>query len=304
VNESFALIIGILLNIALKEPQNKYHPVAYIGNIINYFKKFFYKKSILHGGIFYFFIQSIFFIILYLLLIITDFNLLFETFIYFSFISTSSMREHALSIYKSLKNDNKTSKEKLKMIVSRDVENMDNKKIISSAIESIGENFNDAFFAPFFYTILFGHYGLLFYKITNTLDAMIGYKNEQYEKFGKISAKMDDLLNFIPSRIQLFIIIPVTQILFNNAKSSFMTFFNYRLSLTSPNSGSGISLFAGALNITLGGDTYYNGNNLKKPFIIGGNENLTDEKILDAILLYISSSIFTIILYIVFVGIF
>ncbi|ADR20011.1 adenosylcobinamide-phosphate synthase CbiB [Calditerrivibrio nitroreducens] len=299
------LVLAILIDIVFGELPNKIHPVAIIGKLISVYENIFYNLKNKFLGGFLLFISThitIITVIFFLLKILKSNYLLFplKVFIVYSLISVRGMIDHAMKIYQALSIDINLAKENLKLIVSRDVDAMNEQDIIKSSIESIAENFCDAFFAPIFYGVIFGIYGIIFYRVTNTLDAMVGYKNEKYMEFGKFSARSDDILNFIPARLQLIILLPVSQILFKNGLNSLEIYKKFRNTLSSPNSGCGISLFAGALNITLGGDTYYFGKLVNKPLITGGGDLLTKQKLLDAIFLYLYSAIFTVLLIIIF----
>ncbi|MGA1862069.1 adenosylcobinamide-phosphate synthase CbiB [Deferribacter thermophilus] len=299
------LVLAILIDIVFGELPNKIHPVAIIGKLISIYENIFYNLKNKFLGGFLLFISThftILFVIFLLLKIIKSNYLLFalKVFLVYSSISVKGMIDHAMKIYQALSININLAKENLKLIVSRDVEAMNEQDIIKSTIESVAENFNDSFFAPIFYGAIFGIYGIIFYRITNTLDAMVGYKNEKYIEFGKFSAKSDDILNFIPARLQTAVLLPVAQILFRNGLNALKIYKKFRNSLPSPNAGCGISLFAGALNITLGGNTYYFRRLVDKPLIEGGSDLLTKQKILDAIFLYLYSAIFTVLLIIIF----
>ncbi|UOD34942.1 cobalamin biosynthesis protein CobD [Deferribacteraceae bacterium V6Fe1] len=300
------IILAVLIDIVFGELPNRFHPVAYIGKLITFYEKKLYNlENKLLGG-FYLFIFStitvLAFVIIFIKILDTNKYLVFilkVLIVYFS-ISIRGMIDHALGVYRLLTKDINLAKEKVKLIVSRDIESMGEGDIIKSTIESIAENFNDAFFAPIFYGLIFGIYGMVFYRVVNTLDAMVGYKNKKYIEFGKFSAKCDDMLNFIPARLQIFVLLPVIHLLYKNGFNALNSYFKYKNALSSPNSGYGISIFAGALNVTLGGDTYYFGKLVKKPLIVGGYESLSEQKIIDAIFLYLNGAIFCTLLIMIF----
>ncbi|KAA0257847.1 cobalamin biosynthesis protein CobD [Deferribacter autotrophicus] len=297
------LILAVLLDIIFGELPNRFHPVALNGRMISYYEKIFYKvENRVFGGTFLFIASQLTVLsVIYLLSKMFKGNQFllfsFKTFVFYSFLSIKGMKDHAMEIFYLLFHDVEEAKKRLKYIVSRDVDGMDEEKIVKSVVESVGENFNDAFFAPIIYAAVFGVYGIAFYRVANTLDAMVGYRNEKYEKFGKFSAKMDDILNYVSARLQVVPLILSAGLLFKRSKEAFNAFLKFRNALSSPNAGCGISIFAGALNITLGGDTYYFGKLIKKPDIVGGDEKVTPFKILDAVELYFSAAILTLIFY-------
>ncbi|MGA1846301.1 adenosylcobinamide-phosphate synthase CbiB [Deferribacter abyssi] len=297
------LTLAVLIDIIFGELPNRFHPVALIGKMISYYEKIFYKVgNKVFGGVFLFIASQLTVLsVIYLLSKMFKGNQFllfsFKTFVFYSFLSIKGMKDHAMEIFYLLFHDVEEAKKRLKYIVSRDVDGMDEEKIVKSVVESVGENFNDAFFAPIIYAAVFGVYGIAFYRVANTLDAMVGYRNEKYEKFGKFSAKADDILNYIPARMQIVPLILSAELLFKRGKEAFGTFLKFKNTLSSPNAGCGISIFAGALNITLGGDTRYFGKLVKKPNIAGGDEKIIPFKILDATELYFSAAILTLIFY-------
>jgi len=156
---------------------------------------------------------------------------------------------------------------KLSQIVGRDTQNLSEDKIVKAAIESIAESTNDGIVAPLFYLILGGPVLAIIYKAINTLDSMVGYKNERYIHFGWFSAKLDDIANFLPSRIN-GLLIPVSSfILRKNFRDSFKIMLRDGRKHPSPNSGISEAAMAGALGIRLGGPSTYHGELQDKPYI-------------------------------------
>lgn len=164
----------------------------------------------------------------------------------------------------------------LKALVGRDTERLSEKKIRTAVVESLSENLNDAVLAPLFYLFLGGFPGLVFYKTVNTLDSMVGYRDERYLKFGWFSAKMDDLLNYLPARIAGLTIVMSSFILggFSSARRSLTIMLRDGKKHLSPNSGIPEAALAGFLGIQMGGPHFYKGVLIEKPYI--GEEYLTD----------------------------
>lgn len=269
-----ALFGAFILDYLFGDPSNKYHPVFYMGKLLKTLEKTFYKKGSIAEGL----------IVTLLSIIIVGgvaVGLLFITyhlswvayftlntlFMYYS-LSIKSLAQHALKISDTFeKSGEDAAAEELSMIVSRDTAGMDEERIAVSAIESIGENFVDGVLSPIFYSMFFGGAGAVVFKVVSTMDSMFGYKNKKYINFGKVPAKLDDVLNFIPARLA-----PVP-IFFSSWVSGFgcceamKTFIKFRKMHDSPNAGHGISLFAGALGVKLGGSVMYGGVMKTKPFI-------------------------------------
>jgi adenosylcobinamide-phosphate synthase len=155
---------------------------------------------------------------------------------------------------------------KLRMLVSRDVDGMNENSIASSAIETLAENFSDSAVATLFYAALGGAPFAWIHRVSNTLDAMVGYKTDEYAEFGYASAKLDDVLNFIPARLSV-VMVALASICSNAAADAVSRARGEGRSLPSPNSGYPIAAFAGALGVKLCGPVKYFGVLKDKPFI-------------------------------------
>lgn len=243
------------------------HPIVLMGNYILWFEKKFYKDSIVRGAILTLTLLLIVFIITSLLALID--NIFFQALLA-SFSLASKM------LYKSVKNvitaDN--PKEAIAMLVSRDTKNMNESDINKASIETYAENLSDGVIAPLFYLLCFGIVGAFIYKAINTLDSMVGYRNERYENFGKFPAKLDDIVNYIPARITAILIA-----IFFASKESFLNFHRHGIRHESTNAGHPISAMALALNIKLGGPTYYFSKLKNKPYFGKGNEYISNQHV-------------------------
>jgi adenosylcobinamide-phosphate synthase len=163
------------------------------------------------------------------------------------------------------------------MLVSRDTADLSESGVNKAAIETYAENLSDGVIAPLFYLLLFGLPGIILYKAVNTLDSMVGYRTERYEKFGKPSARLDDLLNYIPSRLTALLI------MFLSGTKPLPGFYENGRLHESPNAGHPITAMALALNLTLGGDTRYFGEMKKKAAFGSGREAITEEDVRSAL---------------------
>ena len=187
--------------------------------------------------------------------------------IYFC-ISARSLEDAAMKIHGCLlQNKVKEAREKVALIVGRDVDNYKGQGISRAAVETVAENLVDGVIAPLFFAAIGGAPLAMVYKMVNTLDSMIGYKNEQYMFFGKASARLDDILNLIPSRVSVPIISLATQILSGKGRRSLKTAITEGANHSSPNAGYPEAAFAGALAVKLNGPNYYNGQLVRKPYI-------------------------------------
>jgi adenosylcobinamide-phosphate synthase len=163
------------------------------------------------------------------------------------------------------------AREKLLMIVGRDTNDLDDEGVVRAAIETLSENTSDGVLAPMFYLALGGLPLALTYKAVNTLDSMVGYKNEKYMNIGWASAKLDDIFNYIPARITGVLIVAASYIYSGGKKEdairAFRTMLKDGSKHSSPNAGVPEAAMAGALGVRLGGPSYYDGELFDKPFI-------------------------------------
>jgi len=182
------------------------------------------------------------------------------------------------------------ARHRLSMIVGRDTQHLQRDEIIVATVESVVESTNDGVIAPLFYLILGGPVLAIAYRAINTLDSMVGYKNEKYMDFGWFSARLDDMANFIPARICGFLIPVSSFLLGKDFSSSFRIMLRDHKNHASPNSGIPEAAMAGALGIRLGGDTWYGGIFYKRPFMGEDKREIAAAMINSALVICIISS--------------
>jgi adenosylcobinamide-phosphate synthase len=173
-------------------------------------------------------------------------------------------------IYAVNEGDKEGARRKLSMIVGRDTKELDDKGVLKAVIETLSENASDGIIAPMFYFAIGGLPLAMAYKAVNTLDSMVGYRNEKYKNFGWASARLDDIANFIPARITGMLIVMATFILKMSVAAgrlSLRTMLRDGEKHLSPNSGIPEAAMAGALGIRLGGPSFYAGMLVEKPYI-------------------------------------
>jgi adenosylcobinamide-phosphate synthase len=256
------LLISIIVDLILGDPKNKIHPVAWLGKYINYFvpkiKNEGNKKYEKKNGILFTTLTITFFAVIIQLALVYLYHINFllmmilSIFILYSVIAIKGMEKHINAITKALQNnDIENARTNLSMIVSRNTRSLDEQHILSGAIESIADSIVDGILSPIFYFSLFGPTGAFIFRVINTLDSMIGYKESYFENIGWIAAKADTYANYIPSRIAAVLMIFAANI--NNAdwKNSITIFRKERNYTISLNSGHPISVLAGALRIRL-----------------------------------------------------
>ena len=211
------------------------------------------------------------------------FKTIFIAILCWPFLAIKSMYEHVKRVYDELNNNNiKKARQEVSMIVGRDTSQMMEEGIVSSCIESLAENTSDGIIAPLFWGAIFGLPGIVFYKTVNTLDSMIGYKTAKYQEFGWASARLDDIVNIIPSRLTCFLFALASKKPGNVLKISFQNAKNHR----SPNAGWPESAMAGALNIRLSGPRKYGNKFSNEPWLNPTGLLGKTQNILDALIIY------------------
>jgi len=240
------------------------HPVVLMGDFITAFQKRFYRDSIMSG------FWLVFWLLAAVLAFVTPISLIGNPWI-LGIIASSGIAGKML--YESVRNV-LSEPQSICYLVSRDTENLSDSDIRKAAIETYAENLSDGVIAPLFYLLVFGLVGLFLYKAINTLDSMVGYRNERYERFGKVSARLDDIANYLPSRIMAVMIL----VLFGNLSALKKT-WHYGSLHESPNAGYPIAAMALSLDLSLGGSTPYFGKMKEKPYFGEGKREITDDDI-------------------------
>ncbi|AIS51519.1 cobalamin biosynthesis protein CobD [Thermoanaerobacter kivui] len=305
------VVLAYILDLLIGDPEGYPHPVRIIGRMISSVESILrkYAKSgkvlKIAGFILCGFTVSVAFVTTYALLYIAGLISLYlkyalNVLIIYTCLATKDLGKAAGKVYEELsKDDIVEARKKLSLIVSRDTERLDIEGISRGAIETVAENISDGIIAPMFYAFIGGAPLAIFYKAASTLDSMVGYKNEKYIDLGFASAKLDDILNFIPARITGFLIAVSAFLMGYDCKNSWRIFLRDRLKHQSPNSAHGEAAVAGALNIQLGGLNYYFGKPEIKPTIGDRKEKITPQHIKDSIkIMYMTSFLGLIVFYI------
>ncbi len=188
--------------------------------------------------------------------------------LYYCF-SARTLEKEANLVGKALKTGGIVAgRKQVAMIVGREVNTLNETGVVSAAVETVAENFVDGFLSPLFFYFLGGVPLALAYKMVNTLDSMVGYKNQRYLFFGRAAARIDDVANYIPARLSVVIIFLAAFLLSRHrGKRAFVTAVKEGKRHKSPNAGYPEAAFAGALAVKLGGPNYYHGTLVEKPFI-------------------------------------
>jgi len=304
--KGYQVLLAFLLDLVIGDPRILPHPVCGIGKIIAKYEPLFRRLPLSEKiqGLFFFlgvvftlFLLGLIFCAFLSFLERVSFFLSQAIFIFVSslFLALRGLIDAGLMVEEALKRgDILLARRELKALVGRDTENLDKKEIRKAILESYAENLNDAVMAPLFWFSLLGFMGLLIYKTVNTLDSMVGYKNERYLNFGWFSARMDDFLNFLPARITAFLIafsalLYLGKEAFFRALSSIREFAHLH---PSPNSGYPEAALSGALGVKLLGPSFYEGKLIHKPYLgYSLHENYENALFIAIRLLYLSSFI-------------
>ena len=225
------------------------------------------------GGLLVITVVSLSFLVPWSILTIAGFfspwlKFVIETIFCYQIFATKCLKDESMNVYYPLKaHDIKEARVKLSWIVGRDTQELTEEEITKGAVETVAENTSDGVIAPMLYMFLGGAPLAFMYKGINTMDSMIGYKNDVYLYFGRCAAKLDDLANLIPARITGLVMIASAFICGLNGPGAWKIFWRDRYNHLSPNSAMTESVTAGALNIQLGGDHFYFGKLVHKDTI-------------------------------------
>lgn len=276
-----AVVLGFLLDLLLGDPRWLYHPVRIIGKLIDGFE--YLIRSLLPktkagerigGGILVALVVAVSTgipaVILYLLYhkvsIWVGFAL--ETFWCYQLLATKSLKVESMRVYERLTRGTlPEARTAVSMIVGRDTTELTEEGVTKATVETVAENTADGIIAPLIFMMIGGAAGGFLYKSINTMDSMVGYKNDKYRYFGTAAAKLDDVVNFLPARIAAWLMIAGSYLMGMDGKQAKKVYFRDRMNHSSPNSAQTESVMAGALDVQLAGDACYFGKILKKPTI-------------------------------------
>lgn len=296
----FAFIAGFVLDLLIGDPHFIPHPVRLIGSLISSLDKRLncdagynssekklnlikYKRGMLLAFtvIFATFAMSV-------IIIVAAYSInlyagvIAEAVMTWQILATKCLRVESMRVYDALRTDGvDAGRRAVSMIVGRDTSVLDAAGVTRAAVETIAENTSDGVIAPMLYTAIGGPVLGFVYKAVNTMDSMLGYKNDKYMYFGRFAARLDDVVNFIPARISAYLMIAAAFIGGRqfDGKNAYRIFKRDRFNHASPNSAQTESVCAGALRVQLAGDAVYFGKLVKKKYIGDGLREIEDEDI-------------------------
>ena len=281
----FSLVFSLAIDMIFGELPGRIHPVVIMGSVINFFKRMFIQiKNRMSGFLLVVCCCAVLALLLFLIYIFSSYNIILF-FIVFSillssFYSVNMLLQTAIDVENDLTEDIEKARRSVSYLVSRDTDELTESYIVSAVIESLTENITDSYVAPILYYFIFGmiilfrpfDYHLYFlllvpmlYRLFNTLDAMVGYQTDELINIGFFAAKIDDILNYIPSRVAGMFVVISAYLLGFDGKNSFRIMMRDARKCPSPNSGYTMASTAGALNIQLiKKDTYILGDDNKQ----------------------------------------
>lgn len=263
------LLIGWIADRLLGDPPSLPHPIVLFGKIIAKGEKLLNKRTfrLVKGAVFSLvLIFGSYFIMRYIQLGLSSISnvlaIVFNGIIIFFCLAGKTLIDEVKTVFVACERSVEDGRKQVARIVGRDTSQLSPQQIKTAALETLSENLSDGVIAPLFWYLMLGVPGMVAYKMINTLDSMIGYKNERYKDFGCWAAHIDDIANYIPARLTALFMIIV------NGKIKLVSFVSkYGSSHASPNSGYPEAALAGILNCRFGGPNYYFGKLVEKPYI-------------------------------------
>lgn len=275
-----ALVLGFCLDLIVGDPHGIPHPVVLIGKLISAVEKLvrrLFPKTVLGeniaGGVLWLMVVCVSTavpgVILWLCYRLTPWlGLAVETVFCAQILATKSLKTESMKVYTALKTGTlEDARYAVSMIVGRDVARLDRDGVTRAAVETVAENTSDGIIAPLVYLAIGGAPLGFFYKAVNTMDSMLGYVEQPYKNIGLVSAKLDDVFNFVPARLSALVMLAAGALLGLDARNGWRIFRRDRFNHASPNSAQTESVCAGLLGLRLAGDAWYHGVLHKKQFI-------------------------------------
>lgn len=306
-------LIGMILDWIFGDPVWLYHPVRIIGKWISFLEKILRKfagdqegnekKLLIAGGILWILVilasAAVPMGILYLVEKISPCAaFVLECFWCYQLLAARSLGKESKKVYKKLMQDDLSgARLAVSMIVGRDTEQLTVEGVTKAAVETVAENTNDGVIAPLIYMLIGGPILGFVYKAVNTMDSMLGYKNEKYLYFGRVAAKMDDVAGFIPARISALLMILASCLLGMDGKNALWIWKRDRRKHASPNAAQTEAVCAGALQVQLAGDAWYFGKKHEKDTIGDPIRNIEPKDILRSEKLMIGTEVLTFLLF-------
>ena len=274
--DALPLLLAWIMDLCLGDPAGLPHPVVAFGKLISKGEQALNKGAyrMLKGALLALSLVVGTYVITALLLgrLVGIIGFLVTVLLIFYCLAGTTLIREVCEVFRAVDRSLEEGRMQVARIVGRDTSELSAQEVRTAALETLAENLSDGVIAPLFWYALLGVPGMLAYKMVNTLDSMIGYRNERYKKFGCFAARMDDVANYIPARLTAFLMIVAS------GKLSLLGFvWKYGSQHASPNSGYPEAALAGILNCRFGGPHHYFGREVWKPFIGHDDRLLTTD---------------------------
>lgn len=277
----FIILLALLLDLFWGEPHSSIHPVVLMGKLIDFLKPHLIKYRNRSSGFFLtFLLMSLFVIPTFLILQLAQLNIIIyiilSALILFTTFAIRGLLNSANQVKEELNTDINQARKSVSYLVSRDTSQLSETELISATVESLTENITDSVVSPLFYAFFLGVVGGVAYRVINTLDAMVGYKNEEYEYVGWFPARLDDLANYLPARLTGLLMVLAAAFMGLNWRRAYHIMIRDARKTPSPNSGYPMAAAAGALGIRL---------EKKGVYVLGEAINPLNSEVIDQTLL-------------------
>lgn len=305
-----ACVIGFLLDSMFGDPVWLYHPVRLVGKLIETLEKGLRriagdsdKRLLVAGGVLCVIVTGVSAGIPFGILLLAErihpwLSFVLQCFWCYQLLAAKSLKAESHKVYRKLKeNDLPGARYAVSMIVGRDTRELSETGVTKAAVETVAENTSDGVIAPLLYMLIGGPVFGFFYKAVNTMDSMVGYKNEKYLYFGRAAANLDDIMNYIPARVSAWLMIAAARIMGLDAVNARRIYKRDRRKHASPNAAQTESVCAGALRVQLAGNAYYFGKLYEKEYIGDDLRPIEAEDILRAGKLMDGTALLTILLF-------
>ena len=297
-------VVAFLIDALLGDPRSKFHPVVMMGNLISLLEKILRREldspllQIFKGGLLVAVIVVVAYVVGFAVELLSHAmpalaaQVFIQALVLSFMISPRTLADAAREIYWLLESENlPRAREKVGWIVGRDTANLNEAEVSRATVETVAENTVDGVISPLFYFAVGGLPLAVAYRAINTMDSMLGYKNEKYFYFGRVAARLDDIANFIPARLTGLLFVCAAIVLHLDWRNAFNMMRRDASKHPSPNGGWAEATVAGALNIRLGGTNYYFGEPHFRAYMGEPNEILEAAHILGAIRLMYTATI-------------
>jgi adenosylcobinamide-phosphate synthase len=273
---ALALTLALVLDMIVGDPLWLPHPVRWMGRAIERLEPRFRRlrlRPLASGTLMAIFLVAVVWVVCLLLIhmaaaVHPGARILVEALMIYTCISARSLADAALAVSRALAESGiAAGRRAVSMIVGREVDRLDETGVTRATVETVAENLVDGIVSPLFFALLGGAPLAMAYKMVNTLDSMVGYRNDRYLHFGRFAARMDDVANFIPARLVVAFIALAAQLINGRGRSALGTAWRDGHAHASPNAGYPEAAFAGALGLWMGGPNRYHGRLVEKPVI-------------------------------------